>query len=204
MRGCLGSLFLMLCCAIGGAVAINVDPNLPGQAVAAGASSVGWVTGALSRLDEHPTPRSAAPLEPSPNTGPITLITPTPATPAAATPSSTSSPAFVLAWTQPDRVWARTTLQWDLSLDTAAESTYPQFRTYYAGWAADWQTALGDIAALEAGIAPSSAERSDPPAWFATAIADHQADAQAHPGNAGWDDTWVKSYQRLISLWTAL
>ena len=207
---CLGAFFLMCCCAVAGAVAINVDPQLPGQAVAAGASGVGWVTGALSRLGDNPTPHPAAPTPLAPNTAPVTLVpmpsAPLPPPAAAPTPPSTPapSPTWTLSWSSQDRIWALATLQWDERLDTRAESTYPQFRAYYAAWVADWDACIADLQSFEAGVAPSATQRNDPPKWFATAIAAHQADAQAHPGSAGWDNEWISQYRRLISLWSEL
>ena len=211
MKGCFAAIAVVVCGALGGAVALSLDPQLPGEAVSVGASGVGWITGALSRLGENPIPSPTAPGD-----GPI----PMPGTPAAPAPSVpantvpivpiTPSPALTptapwkLPWTTQDRVWAVTTLQWDARLDTQAETTYPGERAYYAMWVGDWLSCLTDITSFEGGYPASPAVRSGPPAWFALAITYHRADTLSHPGDAGWNNLWIQAYERLELLWSDL
>jgi hypothetical protein len=215
----------------GGAYATVMDPALPGQVAHAATSDVEWLAGSLSRIGDA-TRRPAAPMPEPTGTKPVPLITPDPTpetttigtvpvarpypTVPAASPSpsttipNTSTPGSYLGWTLPwsgsDRTWVMGTLQLDMQLDTQAETTYPVWQSYYAGWALRWAKAIALIQGLEypQAVAPSSATLNPIVAWFNQAIALHRQDEQAHPENSAWDNTWIANYTRLDALWAKL
>lgn len=232
--GCLKSFALMLLCAVAGYAVIAADPNLPGQAIAAGASSVQWLTGALSTAGHataHPPTPTGNPTSPAPvSTAPIVVVTPTATTAptvapprapipvvtprpvarptAAPTPRPTAPPAhgWTFPWDQSDLSWAINTLTTDRADDTQAESTYPAQAAYYAGWASHWTQALQEIAALQypQTAPPPSSYLSQVGGWFQQAYELHLVDEEAYPQNTWWDSEWMANYTRLSTLWGQL
>lgn len=141
MKGCCGAVALILLCGVGGAVSMTVDPNLPGQTISAGASSVAWLTGVLSHvgdatphattaipapappivvhvmpsptLSQTPSPTSAPPASPTPPPAPVQVIT-KPSPPATPAPTASPSPAptpSTPSWTI-DQAWGASNLAW--------------------------------------------------------------------------------------------
>jgi hypothetical protein len=228
MSGCLTRLAMICACGVLGYVAIDADPNLPGQVVAGGAAGVGWLEGALSRVTPHATNPAPLPGQdpivvttPSATASPTPMPTaPSPATSASVpTPASTpppsppptpSPPATVwtesTVWSAGDLAWVRSTLAADVADDTAAENRFPTQAWYYAGWAAKWTTALQIANALTwpQTQAPPASYFAYVEAWYGDAISLHQEDEQQIPANAWWDNLWIANYQRLDALWARL
>ena len=232
--GCLSRLALVGLCGVAGYVAINADPNLPGQVVSAGAGGAEWLTGLLSHAGDatphptglipnpvpvivHVTPASAPPTvsptpsaTPSPSSPTPMPTAPLPVTPALApSPSATPSPTLWTlssVWSRGDLEWALGTLRQDEADDTAAEQRFPASAAYYAGWASHWTEALEIIAALQypQTEAPPVAYVDYVEPWYQEAIHLHQIDEQENPGNAWWDSAWVGYYSRLLTLWSLL
>jgi hypothetical protein len=223
MKSCLVLLALIgAVCAGGAFVALN--PSVVSRAEHAAQQGAAWASGELAHATAAPAP-SATPPAGSVNTAPITLITPSP--PAAALPD----------WTSADCQWAEATMSLDHSLDAAeaqkiATGQDTRYGTSaaviqeYLTFAADWATALGQIAEVCDGTGiPTAAEQQASIQAFTTAIAGHRADAAARApdstldrlwqhieafveyGNGwdiAWDNEWIGYYQRLTTMFEEL
>jgi hypothetical protein len=211
---------------VGGAFVTVADPVLPGQVAHSVTADVEWLTGSLSRIGDATRHSPQAPVPEPTGTRPDPLITAAPTPDVTTYPSipltdssprtslSTPTPAptrapslgWTLPWSGNDRDWALTTLTLDEQLDTQAETTYPQYQQYYAGWAMHWARAIALIQGLEypQAEAPSASTLNPIVSWFNLAISLHQSDEQTYPQNSAWDNTWIANYQRLDALWAKL
>ena len=222
MKACLVLLALIAAVCAGGAI-VYIDPSLAPQAEHAAQRGMSWASGQIA----HPTTAPAPSATPSTNfnTAPITLITPSPV--AASLPD----------WTSANCAWAEGTMSLDHSLDAAEAQkiatgqdtrygTGPTVVAYYLTFAADWETALGQITEVCDGAGmPTAAEQAATVQAFATAIAGHEADAaRVAPGSTlarlwddvegvfevgngwsiKWDSEWIGYYQRLTAMFTEL
>jgi hypothetical protein len=228
MSGCLTRLVMIAACGVAGYAAVNADPNLPGQALSAGAGGAKWLTDLLSQVGDAtshapttssspivvttpaatPSAPTASPTSPTVTSSPPS--TPTPLSPPitlSSTPSPTPSSWTVrTVWSASDLAWAQMILRTDMADDTAAETRFPTQAWYYAGWAAKWAQALSIIHALTwpQTRPPQSSYFAYVENWYGDAISLHEEDEQAIPANTAWDTMWVKSYERLLVLWQSL
>jgi hypothetical protein len=210
MKSCLVLLLLIVAVCAGGAI-VALNPSLVPSAEHAVQLALPTAVAA--------TPAATA----SPNTAPITLITPV----AASLPD----------WTATDCAWAENVMDWDHSLDAAEAvkiatgqdtrfGTGPTLVQEYDTFANDWATAATQITEVcdNTGI-PNAAAQAATVQAFTTAIAGHRADAAARApdstldrlwqhvealveyGNGwdiAWDNEWIGYYQRLTTMFEQL
>lgn len=200
-----------------------MNPSLVPKAEHAAQQGAAWASGELAPARASPTP--AAAVTGTPTTAPITPMTPS--------PTATSLPD----WTPAACAWAENVMSWDHSLDAAEAQkvasgqdtrygTGPAVVQYYLDYAADWQTALGQITEVCDGTGmPTAAEQAASVQAFTTAIAGHEADiaSKAPGGTLGllwddvegffevgngwaikWDKQWIGYYQRLTMMFNEL
>lgn len=221
--------FLVLLALIGavcaGGAIVYLNPSLVPRAEHAAQQGAAWASGEIAPATGPATPSAASATTVSPTTAPITLITPTPA---AIAPAD---------WTAADCAWAENIMTWDHSLDAAeaqkiADGQDTRYGTGpvpvqdYLTYAAEWQTALGQITEIcdHTGM-PAAPEQAATLQAFATAIAAHEADAASKaPGSTlqrlwygvegffedgtgwdiEWDNEWIGNYQRLTAMFNEL
>ena len=164
----------------------------------------------LKRYLPSPTAPSTTPFAP-----PITLYPGTTATPTAAVAPGPASPAALISWSSADCTWAESTMQLDEHLDQQEawaiaegfDPRYPNlsFEQAYITWEQDWAMVLAQVQSIcTTGVPVTSDHIAQARADFALAIASHQADAQKHPDNAGFDATWIANYTRIDAMYAAL
>jgi hypothetical protein len=221
MKTCLVLLVLIAAVCAGGAV-VYLNPSLVPRSEHAAQRAASWASGEVTQPTTSPAPSTPST---GINTAPITLITPSPVA------------VSLVDWTSVDCAWAESTMNLDHSLDAAEAQriatgqdtrygTGPTVVAYYRNFAADWETALGQITEVCDGTGmPTAAEQAATVQAFTTAIAGHEADAaRVAPGSTlgrlwddaegffevgngwtiKWDNEWIGYYQRLTAMFTEL
>lgn len=224
MKTCLVLLALIAAVCAGGAV-VYLNPSLVPRAEHAAQQAASWVSGEIAHPSTSPSHSPSATPSTDISTAPITLITPSPA--AVSLPN----------WTPADCAWAESTMSLDHSLDaaeaqkiaTGQDTRYGSSRAViqlYLTFAADWETALGQITEVCDGVGmPTATEQVATVQAFTSAIAGHEADAaRVAPGSTlgrlwdnvegffevgngwtiKWDREWIGYYQRLTAMFAEL